>query len=129
MLYLLFNSTGNLYGTSKKSVENVLSSGKICALDIDIQGVKNIKKTNLNPIYVFIKTPSLEDLEKRLRNRGTETDESLKRRLDTAKVELQYEQSDKNAFDYIIINDDLEKAYAKLKTILKEQITQLNISN
>lgn len=128
-MYLLFNSTGNLYGTSKKSVENVLSSGKICALDIDIQGVKNIKKTNLNPIYVFIKTPSLEDLEKRLRNRGTETDESLKRRLDTAKVELQYEQSDKNAFDYIIINDDLEKAYAKLKTILKEQITQLNISN
>lgn len=124
-MYLLFNFTGNLYGTSKKSVENVLSSGKICALDIDIQGVKNIKKTNLNPIYVFIKTPSLEDLEKRLRNRGTETDESLKRRLDTAKVELQYEQSDKNAFDYIIINDDLEKAYAKLKTILKEQIIQL----
>ena len=68
--------SGNYYGTSKKAVETVLSSGRICALDVDIQGVKNLKKTDLNPVYLFIKPPSLETLETRLRERGTETEDS-----------------------------------------------------
>jgi guanylate kinase len=88
-------------------------------------GVKNLKKTNLNAIYCFIKPPSLEDLEKRLRSRGTETEESLRRRLETAKHELEYEQSDKNAFDHVIINDDLEHAYENLKSILKHHIDKV----
>lgn len=110
--------SGNFYGTSKRAVENVLSSGRICALDIDIQGVINLKKTDLNPIYCFVKPPSLESLEKRLRERGTETDDSLKKRLDTAKVELEYEKNEPNAFDYVIVNDNLDQAYEKLKAIL-----------
>ena len=87
--------------------------------------MKNLKKTNLNAIYCFIKPPSIEDLEKRLRSRGTETEESLRRRLDTAKHELEYEESDKTAFDHVIINDDLEHAYENLKEILKEHIMQV----
>lgn len=118
--------SGNIYGTSKKAVETVLESGRICALDVDIQGVKSLKKSNLNPIYCFVKPPSLEALEKRLKDRGTETPESLQKRLDTAKIELEFEKSEPNAFDYIIINDDLEQAYAKLKEILKSQISKLN---
>ena len=71
-------SSGNMYGTSKSSVEDVLNSGKICILDIDVQGVKAVKKTDLIPLFVFIKPPSLETLEQRLRDRGTETEESLR---------------------------------------------------
>ena len=88
-----------------------------------------MKKTNLNAIYCFIKTPNLDDLEKRLRSRGTETEESLRRRLDTAKLELEYEQSEKNAFDYVIINDDLDKAYEKLKSNLIQHVDKLTPKN
>jgi guanylate kinase len=120
--------SGNYYGTSKSAVDAVLSQGRICALDIDIQGVINLKKTNLNPIFCFIKPPSLESLEKRLRERGTETEESLAKRLDTAKVELEYEKNEKNAFDFVIVNDDLESAYDKLKVILIPQISLVVIN-
>ena len=67
-----------MYGTSKSAVNDVLNSGKICILDIDVQGVKAVKKTDLTPLLVFIKPPSLEVLEERLRSRGTETEESLR---------------------------------------------------
>ena len=63
--FVLFS--GNMYGTSKSSVEDVLKNGKICILDIDVQGVKAVKNTDLTPMFVFIKPPSLEVLEKRLR--------------------------------------------------------------
>ena len=65
-------------------------NGKICILDIDTQGVKLIKKTNLNPWLVFVKPPSMHVLEERLRARSTETEDSLTKRLNTAKLELQY---------------------------------------
>ena len=67
-----------MYGTSKSAVNDVLNSGKICILDIDVQGVKAVKETDLTPLLVFIKPPSLEVLEERLRSRGTETEESLR---------------------------------------------------
>ena len=76
--YLIVLHSGNMYGTSKSSVTDVLNSGKICILDIDVQGVKAVKGTDLTPLLVFIKPPSLETLEERLRARGTETEESLR---------------------------------------------------
>jgi len=69
--------SGNMYGTSKKAIADVSSSGRICILDIDMQGVKSVKKTDLKPRYIFVQPPSLKTLEDRLRGRGTETDESL----------------------------------------------------
>lgn len=64
--------------------------GKVCVLDIDIQGVKQIKCTDLNPFYLFIKPPSIVELERRLKARKTETEESLERRLAIARSELEY---------------------------------------
>lgn len=81
---------GNHYGTSRMAVEVVQRAGKVCLLDIDIQGVKQIRNTNLNPWFVFIKPPSLEELEKRLRARNTETEESLAQRLKIAAKEMEY---------------------------------------
>lgn len=82
--------SGNMYGTSKKAVERVQENGKVCVLDIEIEGVKQIKKSHLNAVFVFIQPPSVEELERRLKARNTETAESLKKRLDTAKRELEY---------------------------------------
>lgn len=64
--------------------------GKVCVLDIDIQGVKQIKRTDLNPFYLFVKPPSIVELERRLKARNTETDESLEHRLSIARSELEY---------------------------------------
>lgn len=82
--------SGNMYGTSKRSIQNVQSQGKVCVLDIEIEGVKQVRNSDLNPILVFINPPSLEELERRLRGRNTETEESLQKRLTTAKHEIQY---------------------------------------
>uniref|UniRef100_T1JCB9 guanylate kinase n=1 Tax=Strigamia maritima TaxID=126957 RepID=T1JCB9_STRMM len=113
--------SGNLYGTSKQAVEDVMRMGRICILDIDVQGVKNIKKTDINPRYVFIKPPSEQTLEDRLRARKTETEESLQRRLSAAKQELDYGEAPGN-FDIVIVNDAVEKAYEQLRNFILEDI-------
>jgi guanylate kinase len=116
--------SGNMYGTSKKSVENVQRQGKVCVLDIEIEGVKQIRNTSLNPILVFIEPPSMDELERRLRNRNTESEESLQKRLNTAKIEMEYGTTPGN-FDIIIQNKSFKKAYGKLRDfILKELETQ-----
>ncbi|KAF4695369.1 guanylate kinase [Perkinsus olseni] len=79
---------GNLYGTSKAAVRDVLSHGEICILDIDVQGVESLKaSTDLGfyPAYVFISPPSMQVLEKRLRDRNTETEAAIQKRLQTAR--------------------------------------------
>merc|ERR1712071_567631 len=73
---------GNYYGTSIDAVAKVQNAGKICILDIDVQGVQKVKKSSLSPYYVFIAPPSMEVLEKRLRSRGTEKEEDIVKRLD-----------------------------------------------
>ena len=75
---------------SIEAVEKVQGQGKICVLDIDVQGVQKVKKSSLEPYYCFIAPPSKEDLEKRLRGRGTETEEQIKTRLGNAAKELEY---------------------------------------
>jgi len=114
--------SGNLYGTSKESVHKCKSQGKICVLDIDSQGVRSLKKvSNLSPVYVFVKPPSLAALEERLRSRKTETEESLKKRLDAAREEIAFGEEE-GAFDALIINDDLEAAVKQLTTIIDTKI-------
>ena len=83
-------------------------------LDIDMQGVQSVKKTQLNPKYIFVQPPNVEILEQRLRGRGTEKEEAVLARLAAAKKELEY-GSTPGAYDHIVINDDLENAYGQLK--------------
>jgi len=84
--------SGNLYGTSVKSVQEVAEHGRRCILDIDAQGVRTIKEKHpdLNPIFVFISPPSLDALRSRLVGRGTETEEALRARLSAALDEIRY---------------------------------------
>ncbi len=81
---------GNLYGTSIRAVQNVAASGKCCILDIDVQGARQVRKQNnqIRAIFVFLKPPSLEELEKRLRGRGTESEDQIQTRLATTKGEM-----------------------------------------
>ncbi|XP_053185435.1 guanylate kinase [Scomber japonicus] len=116
--------SGNMYGTSKAAVQDVQAKNLICILDIDMQGVRNIKKTDLSPIYISIQPPSMAVLEKRLRDRKTESEESLQKRLHAAKVDMEYSK-EPGIFDVIIINEDLEDAYGKLKDTLIEEITKV----
>ncbi|XP_066847463.1 guanylate kinase isoform X4 [Anser cygnoides] len=113
--------SGNMYGTSKAAVQAVQAQNQICVLDVDIQGVKNIKRTDLNPIYISVQPPSMDVLEKRLRDRQTETEESLLKRLSAARVDLELSK-EPGLFDLVIVNDDLEKAYSELKEVLLKEI-------
>lgn len=108
--------SGNYYGTSIKAVDDVSASGKICILDIDMQGVKSVKQSHLDARYLFVSPPLLEELRQRLNGRGTETNESLEKRLAAADAEMAYAES--GAHDKIIVNDDLDKAYDEFKTFI-----------
>ncbi|XP_036702071.1 guanylate kinase isoform X4 [Balaenoptera musculus] len=113
--------SGNLYGTSKAAVRAVQAMNRICVLDVDLQGVRNIKKTDLRPIYIFVQPPSLDVLEQRLRQRNTETEESLAKRLAAARADME-SSKEPGLFDLIIVNDSLDKAYWVLKEALSEEI-------
>uniref|UniRef100_A0A3B4AFY3 Guanylate kinase n=1 Tax=Periophthalmus magnuspinnatus TaxID=409849 RepID=A0A3B4AFY3_9GOBI len=116
--------SGNMYGTSKAAVEDVLAKNVICILDVDIQGVRRIKETDLNPIYISVQPPSMEILENRLRDRQTETEESLQKRLEAARIDMELSKED-GLFDVVIVNDDLDRAYEELKDILSEEISKV----
>ncbi|KAM9797051.1 guanylate kinase 1b isoform X2 [Syngnathus typhle] len=116
--------SGNLYGTSKAAIEDVRAKNLICILDVDIQGVRRIKETDLNPIYVSIQPPSMEILEKRLRDRQTESEDSLQKRLEAARIDMELSK-EPGVFDVVIINDDLERAYDELKAILNDEIQKV----
>jgi guanylate kinase len=113
---------GNYYGTSKQTIVDQTAKGLGVVLDIEMEGVKRTKASSINARYVFIKPPSFDTLETRLRNRGTEKEEDLQKRLAQAKVELEY--ADKpGVHDKIIVNDDLEKAYSELGELVYKELT------
>lgn len=112
---------GNYYGTSYKAIEQ---PGKVVVLDIDVQGVQKVKAaveagklSGAN--YVFIRPTSLEVLEKRLRDRGTETEEAILKRTANATAEMEYGTVEGN-FDRTIVNDGLDAAKAEILKIAKE---------
>ncbi|XP_065810261.1 guanylate kinase-like [Labrus bergylta] len=120
--------SGNMYGTSKAAVQDVQAKNLICILDIDMQGVRSIKRTDLNPIYISIQPPSREVLEHRLRDRKTESEESLQKRLHAAKVDMEISK-EQGLFDTVIVNDDLEEAHGQLKAFLLEEIQKVKKTN
>jgi len=118
----------NNYGTSKKAIQKVMDDGQVCVLDIDCQGVRLLKQTDLNPRYVFISPPSVDDLRKRLVGRGSETEESLKTRLDAAAAEIEFSK-EPGVFDCIIINDVLDEAYKVLRDLMAPDLKKYSSSS
>ena len=116
--------SGNMYATSKMAIKDVQDKKQVCILDLEMKGVKQIKETKeIDPLYVFIRPPSIDDLERRLKGRKTETEESLQKRLRVAKSDLEY-VSCSNVFDIVIVNDEVDKATQKLKDFILEEIKE-----
>lgn len=113
--------TGNMYGTSKEAVRDIQSQGRVCILDIEQKGVEQIKKTDLNPILIFNNPPTIDELERRLRKRNTETEETLRKRLDAAQVEIEYGLTPGN-FHKIIHNRDIDVAYEEFRDFVVDEL-------
>ncbi|OQA00927.1 MAG: Guanylate kinase [Bacteroidetes bacterium ADurb.Bin408] len=112
---------GSYYGTLKSELDRIWAQGRHVVFDLDVLGGVNIKKIFAErALAIFIQPPSLEELEKRLINRSTETPETLKKRLDRARMELTYAP----LFDVCIVNDDLEKAVAQAEKLVTDFIKQ-----
>lgn len=112
----------NYYGTPRAFVEEVLASGRDCILEIDPQGALQVRKATDEAVLVFIAPPSLEELRSRLTGRGTEAPEEVEKRLSCAEAELAYS----NQYDYMIVNDEVEKAAEKMKAILMAERCRTN---
>lgn len=108
---------GNFYGTSRPAVQKMLDQGRDVLFDIDVQGSRQLRRAFAHGAFVFLFPPSMRVLEQRLRGRGTETEESLAKRLANARREL--EQAE--LFDYWIVNDDLDRAYRDLRGVYQAE--------
>jgi len=112
--------TNNYYGTLKKEVKKLRKEGKNVIFDIDVIGGLNIKKQFSNKaLAVFVKPPSIKVMEKRLRNRQTDSEEKIKERIAKAAQEISYAKD----FDVILINNDLDKAKQEAYQLVKEFIS------
>ena len=104
------------YGTLRSEVDRIWDLGKNALFDIDVIGGLNLKKEyGDKALSVFVMPPSAEELEKRLRSRGTDNEEALKKRLGKAKYEMQFSSE----FDHILVNDTLEKALSEAETAVR----------
>jgi len=105
---------GHWYGTSRRDVVSLCGQGLDVLLVIDYQGAASLRQQGVDALYIFILPPSMEELERRLRRRNSEAEESLRHRLAVARQEMaQY-----RCYDFVIVNDDLQTAVAELQAII-----------
>ena len=106
---------GNLYGTSRAAIEAQQAQGIDVFLDIDVQGAKQLRDCgHPGAIFLFIAPPSLAELERRLRGRGTDPEETVQLRLNNARLEM----ADADRYDYLVINDQLDEAVEVLRAVV-----------
>jgi guanylate kinase len=115
----------NLYGTSREQVESHLADGHNVILEIDWQGARQVRESMPECTTIFILPPSHDELVRRLRSRGTDSDEVIERRLRDALSDM----SHWDEFDYAVINDDLDPAVADLEAVLAGEAEDLATSN
>lgn len=108
------------YGTLKSFVDDNISAGKSVLFEVDVKGALSLKKIYPDSHLIYIDPPSFEELVKRLKNRKTESEDDLQKRIDRAKMELSY----KPQFDYIFVNDELNKVYKNVKSLIKEILSK-----
>lgn len=113
---------GNYYGTPKQQVENLLDEGYNVFLEIEVQGGLQVMEKYPDILSIFILPPSMESLERRLRRRGTEDEETIQKRLKAAEEEMQY----KNRYKYNVINGDLDVAVNEILDILHKEVENNN---
>ncbi len=108
---------GRKYGTSRKDLKNILDEGLSVILEIDVQGAESVRKKLKGGVYIFILPPSLASSGERLKARGKDSAEEIKKRLKIAVGEIKLAPR----YDYIIINDDLDEAFERFKSIISAE--------
>ena len=108
---------GNYYGTPRKYIEEATENGTDVILDITVAGAISIRKNYSDAVMIFVLPPSIAELENRIKNRGSESQESLRKRLDYAYSEFRHVGD----YEYVVVNDDLETAVGEVKTIIKAE--------
>ncbi len=108
---------GNYYGTPREYVEETLELGRDVFLEIEVQGALQVKENFPEGVFLFLSPPSLEELKTRIVNRGTESDALVANRLDAAKEEIEM----MDAYDYVVVNDQVEVAVDKVQAIVKSE--------
>jgi len=112
---------GKYYGTLKSELQRIWKMKKTPLLDIDIKGAIHVQQQHpKNCLTIFVEPPSVEELKNRLQSRGTETEESLRARINKANYEISF----KHSFDKVIVNDELERACKEAEEIINEFIGQ-----
>lgn len=115
---------GNYYGTSLKPINKALEESKLVIFDIDVQGFEQvINKLDKITTTVFITTPTIEELEKRLYNRDTDSKDVIEKRISNAKTEIKYI----DRYDYFIVNDDLKVASEQLVSIARSSLIKASL--
>jgi guanylate kinase len=112
-----FEVHGNFYGTLKREVDSKIQSGKDVLLDVDVQGSMRLKKLVPDCTTIFVLPPSMATLERRLRNRGTDNEDVIRRRLDNASGEIRMAEH----YDYVLINENLDETIANVHLIIRAQ--------
>ena len=107
---------GNVYATSAAQVEDNRSAGYDTILKIDVQGAEQVRQRISDALFIFIEPPSMEELERRLAMRKTESEKDLAARLEIAKTEMSY----RPRYDYVVVNDDVDRAAAEVLRIIQE---------
>ena len=105
---------GNYYGTPVAPINQLLNEGKVVILEIEVQGAEKVMDHRSDVVSIFITIPSVEELERRLRGRGTETEEVIRKRMQTA----QYELGRAFRYNYVVLNDEVERAVTRIRTIV-----------
>lgn len=116
---------GNYYGTPRASVLELLNSGKDVILEIDTQGAMQVKNKFPQGVFIYIVPPSLDELANRIHKRGTETIETIKKRLGCVRSELAYV----NNYNYIVVNDEVTKAVASIESIINAEKCHVSRNN
>jgi guanylate kinase len=109
---------GNFYGTKKKFIHQKFEEGMNIILEIETQGALQVKQKMPEAILIFIAPPSFEELEHRLRGRNTESEEAIQKRLHEVKIEFERSKH----YDYVVVNDDLERAVSEIEEITKKEL-------
>lgn len=102
---------GRRYGTPKDAVEAILSTGRSCLLVIDVQGAATLRRNGVEALYVFVAPPSGDELARRLRGRGTDSEAEIEARLAAARLEL----ARRTEYDTVVINDDLDRVVGEIQ--------------
>jgi guanylate kinase len=106
---------GHFYGSPQSVVDEARAKRGVAIFDIDVQGGQAIKRKHPDAVLVFVLPPSMEELERRLRDRKTDSDETIRRRMLAARAEMERGAS---SYDFIIVNDDFERAYSDLRSVV-----------